>query len=92
MLTYTYDQRIISIQEKANEADIEFQIELLGDNKLDAKLKDIQHEFEENAVLTDVLFYVYPNHKYHIIVRQDFYNDFILALMKHRLLLRVEWK
>ncbi|UJF33854.1 hypothetical protein [Paenibacillus hexagrammi] len=91
MLTYTYDQQIIDIQEKVNEPDVEFHIQIVGDPQLGEKLKQIQYVFEHDSVLTDVLFYTYPNQKYQIIVRQDFYDDFILALMKHKLLQRVEW-
>ncbi|MBD0382292.1 hypothetical protein [Paenibacillus sedimenti] len=91
MLAYTFNSQVIDIQEKANGQDIEFHIQLYGDT-LDDKLKEIQYHFEQNRVLTDVLFYAFPNHKYQFIVRQDFYNDFILALMKLRLLQSVEWK
>lgn len=91
MLTYTYDQQLLFIRETANGADMEFEIELLGDARLDAELKDIQREFEADEVLTDVLFYVYPHRKYQVIVRSDYYDDFIFALMKHRLLLSVAW-
>ncbi|MBA4603611.1 hypothetical protein H2C83_15170 [Thermoactinomyces sp. AMNI-1] len=55
------------------------------------ELRKVRNFFDENDVYTDVLFYVYTNHKYQVIVRQDYYNDFIIQLMKHRLLKSVEW-
>lgn len=55
------------------------------------RMKKIREQFDDNRVHTDVLFYYYPNHEYRIIVRQDYYVDFVLALMKHRLLESVKW-
>jgi 4-hydroxy-3-methylbut-2-en-1-yl diphosphate synthase IspG/GcpE len=92
MLSYTYDDHVIEISESANGQDVDFRIRVFGDGSLDQKIKDVQHDFEKNAILTDALFYAYLNHEYQFIVRQDFYSEFILSLMKHRLLLSVEWK
>lgn len=47
--------------------------------------------FDENDVYTDVLFYAYANHKFQVIVRQDYYNDFVIELMRHHLLQSIEW-
>lgn len=56
------------------------------------KIKQVKKLFEDNEVYTDVLFYAYGNHEYRVIVRRDYYTDFVLALMKHhRLLQSVEW-
>lgn len=41
---------------------------------------------------TVVLFYAYANHEYRVIVRRDYYVDFLLEMMKHRLLRSAEWK
>jgi hypothetical protein len=43
-------------------------------------------------VYTDVLFYAYPDQTYKVIVRRDYYVEFVLELMKHKLLQSVEWK
>jgi hypothetical protein len=92
MLTYTYDDKMIEIKETANGRDIEFRIHGIGEETLDKKIKEVEHDFEHNAFLTDVLFYAYKNREYQFIVRQDFYTDFVLSLMKHQLLLSVQWK
>ncbi|TFE27260.1 hypothetical protein [Cohnella luojiensis] len=89
-LTYQFNEAVIQIIETPNETDVEFDIRILAENKW-AGMKEIQKKFEENSVLTDVLFYEYENHHYRVIARQDYYVDFVLELLKHRLLEKVEW-
>lgn len=92
MLNYSYDEAALRIVESANENDVEFRIVLAnGDPSLPESLKRVRQEFDENRVYTDVLFYHYPNHEYKVIVRKDYYVDFVLELMKQRVLRRVEW-
>lgn len=90
-LDYRWDAALISIEEKVDGKDYEFRIRLLQAPNVEA-MRKVQHLFESNDVYTDVLFYAYPEHEYRVIVRQDFYADFILALMHHQLLRSVEWK
>lgn len=89
-LTYKYDEKIIEVKEKANEEDIEFTLVLL-DNECKKKLVNVRNYFEENKILTDILVYHHPNNRYQIIVRKDFYYDFLLQLFKQQLLLEVKW-
>ncbi|CAI6082950.1 hypothetical protein [Cohnella sp. JJ-181] len=92
MLNYGYDEAALRISESANENDVEFRIVLAADDpSIIAGLKRVRQEFDENRVYTDVLFYHYPDHEYKIIVRKDYYVDFVLELMKQRLLQSVEW-
>ena len=91
MLNYTYDPGIIEIHESTNEQDVEFRIRALGGDHVDAAIKRVQQRFEQNSILSDVYSYVYKNHEYQFIVRQDFYVEFILALMRYRLVQRVQW-
>ncbi|MGA9173746.1 MAG: hypothetical protein WBZ33_07225 [Thermoactinomyces sp.] len=91
MLAYRSNQDVMKIHEKANEDDIEFHIQILKEKPYVDAIKQIQKQFEDNEVCTDVLFYPYANHEYRVIVRRDYYTDFILALMKHRLIQSVEW-
>ncbi len=92
MLTYRYNPDVISIRETANGNDVEFHIQILKEIPYLEEMKKVQKLFEDNRVYTDALFYAYENHEYRVIVRQDYYSDFILALMKHHLLQSVEWK
>ncbi|WP_373231175.1 hypothetical protein [Cohnella sp.] len=89
-LSYEYNKEIINISETPNDVDVEFDIKILAENYWPG-MKEIQKTFEEDDVYTDVLFYAYKNHHYRVIVRLDYYVDFILALMKHRLLENVKW-
>lgn len=92
MLTYQFNPDVIQIQEKANEKDVEFEIQVLNEEALVHELRQIRKWFETNDVHTDVLFYGYPDRKFKVIVRHDYYVEFVLELMKHRLLRSVEWK
>lgn len=90
-ITYECNHEVVHIAESANDSDVEFDIRMIKE-EYGEQLKQIQQKFEENNVLTDVMFYPYANQRYRVIVRQDYYVDFILALMKYRLLKRVEWR
>jgi len=89
-LTYRHNKEVIQISETPNVSDVEFDIKVLAEDKW-AGIKELQRTFEDNDVHTDVLFYPYENHHYKVIVRIDYYADFILGLMKHHLLESVEW-
>ncbi|MBD0379494.1 hypothetical protein [Paenibacillus sedimenti] len=91
MLIYTYNDKEVEISETANGQDVEFRIRVIGEGSMDKRIKEVQQDFEHNSVLTDVLFYAYLNHEYQFIVRQDYYSEFILSLMKHRILISVTW-
>lgn len=90
ILTYRYNKDIINISETPNEADVEFDIRILAE-KYWSGMKEVQRTFEDDKVYTDVLFYAYKDHHYRVIVRRDYYVDFILALMKHQLFESVTW-
>ncbi|MFC3802298.1 hypothetical protein [Cohnella sp. GCM10012308] len=92
MLSYRFDESILRISESANENDVEFRIDLVTDEPSAlAGLQRVRQAFDENRVYTDVLFYHYPDREYKVIVRKDYYTDFVLELMKQRLLQSVEW-
>ncbi|MGM0881575.1 MAG: hypothetical protein ACQEXQ_11140 [Bacillota bacterium] len=91
MLKYEYDHNVIQVNEIENGNDVEFRIHILQEEPYLDRIKKVQKEFEENSVYTDVLFYIYTNHEYRIIVRRDYYDDFVLELMKQRLLQSVKW-
>jgi hypothetical protein len=91
MLKYEYDPNVIQINENQNENDVEFRIHLLQEESCLDGIKKVQKEFEDNRMYTDVLFYIYPNHEYRVIVRRDYYDDFVLEMMKRRLLQSVKW-
>lgn len=89
-LSYRYNEKAVQISETPNEADVEFEIRALTDEHR-AAIKELQRRFEDNSVYTDVLFYAYEDHRYRIIVRQDYYVEFILGLLKYQLLDAAEW-
>ncbi|MFD2328887.1 hypothetical protein ACFSR7_06460 [Cohnella sp. GCM10020058] len=92
MLSYRFDESILRISESANENDVEFRIILATEEpSVLAGVERVRQAFDENRVYTDVLFYHYPDHEYKVIVRKDYYTDFVLELMKQRLLQSVAW-
>lgn len=92
MLAYRCNDDVAVITETVNEQDVEFHLRLLQTEPYLQRLKEIRHYFEENDIYTDVLFYIYKNHEYGAIVRQAYYVDFVLQLMKYGFLRSVEWK
>jgi hypothetical protein len=93
MLTYRFDPEIVHIQEAGNGDDVEFLIRVLKEQTLVVDgLKQVREWFESNGVHTDVLFYAYPDQTYKVIVRRDYYVEFVLELMKRKLLQSVAWK
>ena len=92
-LKYRFDPERLEIRETAGDADVEFEITFLQKEPMLEKMRDVQKRFEENDVYTDVLFYMNEGRvqQFKVVVRKDFYLDFILALLKHQLLTRVEW-
>ncbi|TBL80412.1 hypothetical protein [Paenibacillus thalictri] len=91
-LVYDWDRSVIDMKsvEEVME-DFEFSIRIVDPAYADT-IKRIQQIFENNEVLTDVFFYAFPHHEYRIVVRKDFYVDFILQLFRHGLLTRLEWQ
>lgn len=90
-LTYRFDHQRISISETVNGSDTEFEIKIIDEETMLASLKEVQRICEDNDIYTDALFYAYEHHQYKVIVRSDYYVDFIMALMGHQLLKSVEW-
>lgn len=91
MLTYHFDSNTIDISEVENNEDYEFKISLKEPTAHYSNLKEVHHFFEDNKIYTDVLFYVYDKHEYKVVVRKDYYIDFVLTLMKFQLLQQVKW-
>ncbi|WP_413302477.1 hypothetical protein AA0X95_23970 [Bacillus sp. 1P10SD] len=87
---YKYDPQLLNIKENANGDDIEFTITLL-DSQLKKGLKQVREYFEDNKVLTDIHYYIHPNNNYQIIVRSDFYNEFLIQLFRQELLQEIKW-
>lgn len=92
MIYYQYDRTKVKIEEVISETDVEFSIQLLQTDSFDQSMKAIQKQFDENDIFTDAMFYSFPNHEYRVVVRKDYYVDFILALMKYKLVEKVEWR
>ena len=89
-LVYTIDEKLIELVEAPNGEDIEFTLTLLG-KELKKRIEEIRDYFNANNIVSDAQVYIHPNNKYQIIVRKDFYYDFVLQLFKQQLLLELKW-
>ncbi|WP_166243067.1 MULTISPECIES: hypothetical protein [Bacillaceae] len=87
---YKYDEKLLDLKETANGDDIEFSINL-HNSEFKKNLKKVREFFEENKVLTDIHYYIHPNNKYQVIVRKDFYNEFLIQLFRQELLQEIKW-
>ncbi|MEH7335723.1 hypothetical protein V7161_24160 [Neobacillus drentensis] len=87
---YKYNEQLLEITETVNGDDIEISITLI-DSELKKNLKKVRDFFDENKVISDIYFYIHPNNKYQIIVRKDFYNEFIIQLFRQELLKEIKW-
>ncbi|MDN3018828.1 hypothetical protein PH210_21805 [Paenibacillus sp. BSR1-1] len=87
---YNYNEQLLEITETVNGDDIEISITLF-DSQLKKNLKKVREFFDENDVISDIYFYIHPNNKYQIIVRQDFYNEFFIQLFRQQLLTEIKW-
>ncbi|MGG1676007.1 hypothetical protein ACIFOT_09710 [Neobacillus sp. NRS-1170] len=87
---YKYNEQLLKITETVNGDDIEISITLI-DSELKKNLKKVRDFFDENKVISDIYYYIHPNNKYQIIVRKDFYNEFIIQLFRQQLLKEIKW-
>lgn len=92
MIRYEYDQGSLDIQERENDKDKEFIIKLKDPEKHLPGLRKVRAHFTNDTVYTDALFYTHKNNEYHVIVRSDYYIDFLLSLFKHNILVKLEWE
>ncbi|WP_339822126.1 hypothetical protein MKZ15_11420 [Paenibacillus sp. FSL R7-0216] len=92
-LKYRIDSERVQIRETANDVDVEFELTFLQEEPLLSNMREVQKRFEDNDVYTDVLLYLNQDQErqYKIIVRKDYYEDFLLALLKYRILEGLEW-
>ncbi|WP_305025291.1 hypothetical protein [Paenibacillus lacisoli] len=81
---------MLKIKEEKQDTDIHFQIQIKDDRYLE-QFKLVLQFFDDNKVYTDVLSYPYENHEYRVIVREDYYNDFLAEMLKARLLQSLKW-
>jgi hypothetical protein len=89
-LEYKYDEKLVELRETANGDDIEFSITLFN-SELKKRIIKVREFFEENKVLTDIHYYIHTNNRYQVIVRNDFYNEFIIQLFRQQLLQEIKW-
>ncbi|SMQ66099.1 hypothetical protein SAMN05444673_1453 [Bacillus sp. OV166] len=87
---YRYDEQILELKETANGDDFEFTLTFV-DNNWKKKVGKIREYFDENNILTDIHFYIHPNNRFQIIVRKDFYNEFLIQLFRQQIVKEIKW-
>ncbi|WP_286887097.1 hypothetical protein [Aneurinibacillus sp. UBA3580] len=92
MVTYRYKTDLLIIEEKANNNDKEFIFKVKDVDTIVPALRKVRMFFDSDKIYTDVIFYSHPNHEYQVIVRQNYYIDFLLVLFKNKIIQCIEWK
>ena len=90
-LKYEFNKELLSITEKVNEEDIEFAI-VFKNEKFAEKLEKVHQYLDLNEVHTDALFFTNKEGSNQIIVKKDYYEDFMLQLFKQQFLELVKWE
>jgi hypothetical protein len=90
LIQYKYNEKLIELKESANGDDVEFLITIL-DEEVKNHLKKVREYFAENNILTDVHVYTLANNRYQLIVRKDFYLEFVFQLFKQKLVEEMKW-
>lgn len=88
---YKYNDAIMALKEIRNGDDIEFHLTFYR-QELKTKLLKIKEFFDQNDILTDLLIYTHSDKHIQVIVRKDFYLDFLLQLFKQQLLEEIKWE
>ncbi|QIZ06954.1 hypothetical protein HFZ78_09810 [Priestia megaterium] len=89
-VNYRYDEQILDLKETANDDDFEFTLTFV-DNNWKKKVEKIREYFDENNILTDIHFYIHPNNRFQIIVRKDYYNEFLIQLFSQQIVKEIKW-
>ncbi len=89
-IVYQYDEENLEISEQPNDEDREFLIKVKNQEILPA-LRQVRNHFDQDRLITDVLFFTHKDHHIQVIVRKDFYVDFILSLFKHQVIKSIAW-
>ncbi|MEH7746372.1 hypothetical protein V7659_15200 [Neobacillus drentensis] len=89
-VAYKYNEQFLELKETLNGDDFEFTLTFV-DNKWKKKIEEIREYFDTNDILTDIHFYIHPNNRFQIIVRKDFYNEFIIQLFKQQIVEEIIW-
>lgn len=89
-VAYTFNKQFLDLNEAVNGEDFEFSLTFF-DNTFKKKIEKIREHFDTNSILTDILFYIHPNNRYQIIVRKDFYNEFIIELFRQQIVQEIKW-
>jgi len=88
--TYKYDKQFLSLEETSNGEDFEFILTFVEKNWR-KKIEKIREHFDANNILTDIHFYIHPNNRFQVIVRKDFYNEFIIELFRQQIIQEIKW-
>lgn len=92
MLHYRFNPDEISLMEKRNGDDFEFVVNILNTDKHLNNFHQLRDHFNNNHIYTDVIFHARSDHEFRIIVRSDQYVDFIIYMLKYKLITQAEWQ
>ncbi|BAU27128.1 hypothetical protein DFP93_104217 [Aneurinibacillus soli] len=91
MLRYYYDTEELDIEETENGQDREFHFHFKSAGQNMHDFQKVRAHFNRDRVITDVFFYPQADQRCRVIVRNDYYIDFVLVLFKYQILSHIEW-
>jgi hypothetical protein len=89
-VVYKFNKQLIDLQETVNGEDFEFTLTFFNKD-WKRKMENIREHFDSNTILTDIHLYIHPNNKIQVIVRKDFYDEFIIQLFRQQLVQEIKW-
>lgn len=90
MITYTYNETFIHIEETKNEKDITFRVVLKSELMRD-RVKELRNYLNSDNDYTDALFYTDQQGVFEIIVRNDSYLRFLTEAFRFHCLESLRW-
>ncbi|WCN38684.1 hypothetical protein [Aneurinibacillus uraniidurans] len=91
MIRYHYATEELDVEEKENGQDREFLFHFKIPGQYVHDFQKVRAHFDRDRVITDVFFYPQADQRCRVIVRNDYYIDFVLALFKYQIFSRIEW-
>ncbi|AKF95407.1 hypothetical protein ABE137_03420 [Brevibacillus laterosporus] len=90
MVTYTFNETAIHIEETPNEKDVTFRVEIKSEAMRD-RIKELRNYLNNDKDYTDALFYTDQQGVFEIIVRNDYYLKFLTEAFRFHCLESLHW-
>lgn len=90
MLIYTVDENKVVIKEEKDGNDHVFYFHFKDDETF-KYYQELKNYFQGNGIICDALFYSFSDGTTQVIVQDNYYIDFIIHMLKYKIVTKVEW-